>query len=276
MPLLIFIILIPILWQVPRTFWPVRLNADGTRFTGLYQRYSVSSFTGYASDIRTWADKRTIGSVSAQTTGMAVGGSLTASTTFVDNRRTFTTPHTGFFLRDNTGATASVDAANVLPAVGEGHLVSAAWLVHNGKTGNAFLIYNHTTDRVYVETTRRGMQNAPRGLAKLVLPLPVAYQALLFLAIVTIPLVIIFGVGAGWQVRDFRKRGARPLVSALQQRASGMSLGVSPASGAVPAQPRRDDVIDLVTQVKEIAALQESGALTPDEFQAAKTKLLGR
>ena len=265
--LLVFVVLIPVLWQLPRSFWPVRLDPGGTHFLGLYQRYSVGTFTGYASDIRTWSDKQTVGSVSAQSTGTVIGGSFVGSTTINDRRRTFEVHHTGFFLKDAKGETQRFDAANVRPLIGEGHLVSAAWLVHNGKSGNTFLVYNHTTDEWFLETTRNGMKNAPRGLFKMVFPLPVVYQVLLILAIVTIPVVVIIGVGVHWQVRSFRNRGARPLVSALKQRAAGMPSRVNPSS---------NDVIDLVTQVKEITALHESGALSVDEFQAAKAKVLGR
>jgi hypothetical protein len=270
-----FIVLFPVLWQVPRVFWPIRLNASATHFTGLYRRYSVSSFTGYSSDIQTWTDERTIGSVSAQTSGTSIGGNV--DITVVDRRRQFSTPHTGFFLTDSTGATVPVDATNVSPSVGEGHLVSAAWIVHNRKAGNAFVVYNHTTDTVYLEATRSRTENARRGLFKMVFPLPVVYQVLLFLGIVTIPLMVVFGASAHWHVRRFRKRGVRPLVSALKQGAAGMPLGGSSAAlRSAPAQSQPNDVIDLVTQVKEITALHESGALTADEFQAAKTKLLGR
>jgi hypothetical protein len=54
--------------------------------------------------------------------------------------RDWTTDHTTFFVQDASGATAQFDAANVNLAVGEGHLVSVAHLVHNRKAGNAFVV----------------------------------------------------------------------------------------------------------------------------------------
>jgi hypothetical protein len=267
------VVLIPILWQIPRTFWPVRLNPTGTRFTGLYGRYSVDSFTGYVSDVQDWTDKMTVGSVSASTSGTVIGNSVMASTTVHDGRRTFSTFHDGFFLTDEAGRTRTIDAANVSPVVGEGHLVSAAWLVHNGKSGNAFLVYNHTTDQVWIEQTRSGMRNAPRGLIRMILPLPTIYVVVLTVLIVTFPLVFAFGLGVQWQSRRFRKHGARPLIDALQRRAAGMPPRRAQASAAVPAQAQ-PAVIDLAAQVKEITLLHDSGALTDDEYQAAKTKLL--
>ncbi len=268
-----FIVLLPVLWQVPRTFWPVRMNSAGNRFTGLYQRYSVETFTGYVSDVKDWTDKMTLGSVTGQTSGMVIGNSVSATTTYHDGRRTFTTFHDGFFLTDAAGRSRTVDAVNVSPSVGEGHLVSAAWLVHNGKTGNAFLVYNHTTNQVWIEATRRGMRNARHGLVKMILPLPTTYVVLLTLAIVTFPLVVVFGLGVQWQARSFRKRGARPLIDALTRQANEIPAR---APITVPDQAQPHTVIDLAAQVREITALHESGALTTDEFQAAKTKLLGR
>ena len=271
-----FLVILPVLWQVPRTFWPVRMNAAGTHFIGLYRRYSVTTFTGYVSDIREWTDKMTIGSVTASTSGTVIGSNVSATTTYHDGRRTFSTFHNAFFLTDGTGRTQSVDAANVSPSVGDGHLVSVAWLVHNGKTGNAFLVYNHTTNQAFVEATRHGMRNARRGLVRMILPLPTAYVVLLVLCIVTIPLVMVLGLGVEWQARQFRKRGARPLIDALHRRAAEVPPRPTPAPVAVPSQAQPNVVIDLAAQVKEITSLHESGALTNEEFQAAKTKLLGR
>jgi putative transposase len=69
--------------------------------------------------------------------------------------------------------------------------------------------------------------DARRGAFKMVLPLPLPHQVLLWLLIVTWPVMILFGVGAHWQLRRFRKHGVRPLVAALQRRATGMPSGSS-------------------------------------------------
>ncbi len=218
--LLIVVLVLPILWQVPRSFWPLHLNSTATGFTGLYRRYSVASFTGRASDVQAWSDSQTVGSVSAHTTGTIIGGSFVGSTSVVDSRKNFKVNHTRFFLSDRNGATCAIDAANVDPAIGNGHVVSAAWLVHNRKSGTAFVVVDHTTNSVYVEKTRRGLKNAPRGLTKMVLRLPLPYEVLLWLGIVTWPLIILFGVGAQIQLRWFRKHAVKPLVAVLQQRAA--------------------------------------------------------
>jgi hypothetical protein len=260
----------PILWQLPRIVWPVRLDSSGTRFTGLYRRYSIQTFTGYASGIRTWTGATLqTGSVSASATGQMIGGSFTGSATVSDTRRTFTTEHTGFFLTDEAGVVREVDAANVSPAIGDGHLVSAAWLVHNHKPRNAFLVYNHTTGSVYVEATRRGGLNARGGLFKMVITLPLVYQVLLWLAIVTIPVILTVALGATGQLWWFRKRGVRPLMAVLERRAAEM-----PSHRLAAAPTYSAGTIDLASQVKELTALHHSGSLTSEEFQAAKAKLL--
>lgn len=270
-----FVALCPVLWQVPRTFWPVRLNADGTRFTGLYRRYSVETFTGYVSDVRESTSEKTVGSVSASTFGTAIGNTYQGTTTISDGRRTFTTFYTDFFLTDQAGKSRTVSAVNVRPSIGAGHLATAAWLVHNGKEGNAFVVYNHTTGEVWMEKTHVGVRMAKRGLVKMVMRLPTAYVVILCLSIVGIPLVILLGLGAEWQLKIFNKWGVKPLVAALHQRANGLPSRAAQASASVPSQKQPDRVIDLAQQVKEITELHDSGALTNEEFQAAKTKLLG-
>jgi hypothetical protein len=273
--LLVLVVVGPILWQVPRTFAPVRLNASGTEFTGLYRRYSVETFTGYVSDLRTWSDKLTIGSVTGHTSGYVVGGTFSGTTTISDNRRDFHRHHQAFFLRDQSGITRPVDAVNVGAAVGEGQLVSVAWLLHNRKTGNAFMIYNHTTNLVYIEETRRGMHTARKGLVKMVWKLPLAHQVLLWLLIVTWPLMLALVLTANSHTRGFRKRGSRPLVARMQYSAAPMSGHPVSADGqTILASPALQSQTNLASQVQDLSALYQAGSLTFDEFQAAKAKLL--
>lgn len=265
------LVAIPVVWQIPRTFWRVHLNASGSAFTGLYRRYSVRTVTGYASGISNWTGSQTFGNVTGSTSGIVTGGGYVSTTTSVhDNRRTFVTTHTGFFLTDSAGASHPVDAANVDPSIGEGHLVSVGWLVHNRKPGNAFFVYNHTTNAVYVEDSRRGLKNPKHGLVKMVMKLPLAWQVLLFLAIVTIPLIIILGLGAHWQVKWFRKRGVKPLVASLSKQAAEMPP-VQPTAASTRSSAA---VGDLASQMREITEMHQSGALSVDEFHVAKAKLL--
>lgn len=270
---LVFILIlfsIPVLWQIPRTFWPVRLNRAGSAFTGLYRRYSIATVTGYASGISTSKTTQTVGNVTGYTSGYASDSYVSATTTFRDNRRTFDTNFVHFFLTDPDGATHTVDSANTHPSIGEGHLVSAAFLVHNGKQGNAFLIYDHSTDLVYVEDSRRGLKTAKNGIVKMVMKLPLAWIVILCLGIVTIPLVAILGLGAHWQVKMFRRLGTKRLVASLSQRAAEIPSASSPAVTSRSSEPGRD----LAAQMRELTDMHDSGRLSAEEFQTAKARLL--
>ena len=88
---LVFILIllgIPVVWQIPRTFWRVHLNASGSAFTGLYRRYSVNTVTGCTSNISTWTGSQTFGSVTGSTSGTLSGGFFSGTTTVHDGRRT--------------------------------------------------------------------------------------------------------------------------------------------------------------------------------------------
>jgi len=57
------------------------------------------------------------------------------------------------------------------------------------------------------------------------------------------------------------------------QMAEMQAQQVQNAAAATPA-PQAEMSTDLTTQLQQLAQLKESGMLTDDEFQAAKTKLL--
>src|ERR1700733_12792449 len=94
----------PILWQIPKAIWPVRLNRSATRFTGLYRRWKVETITGRVSDHQSSTSSRTIGH------GTAYGswGVISVS----DGRRQFRTDYDSFFLTDAAGATHTIRTAN--------------------------------------------------------------------------------------------------------------------------------------------------------------------
>ena len=270
---LLFIVVVfgPILMQILKAFWPVRLNDSVTTFTGLYRRYSVGSATGYASHIRSWENSREFGSVTAQTSATTTGYGVSATTTIHDNRQKLTAYHLGFVLTDRNGASSEIEAVNVGASIQQGDLISAAWLIHKGKIGNAFVVYNHSTDKVYVEQVRRRLDTARRGIGKMIFGLPLAYVVILGVLIVTIPLLVILGLASMYHVRRFTTRGVQPLVASLASRAAeypALRLESAKVSDA-------KSLGDLASQMKEIAALHESGTLSAEEFQAAKSKLLG-
>jgi hypothetical protein len=82
--------------------------------------------------------------------------------------------------------------------------------------------------------------------------------------------MIILGLGAHWQVKWFRKRGVKPLVASLSKQAAQMPP-VQPTAASTRSSAA---VGDLASQMREIAEMHQSGALSVEEFHAAKAKLL--
>jgi putative oligomerization/nucleic acid binding protein len=62
----------------------------------------------------------------------------------------------------------------------------------------------------------------------------------------------------------------RPLMQATMIGGTGFAAGQAAARRSAPAPP----ATDLVTQLKDLAQLRDKGSLSPDEFDAAKKKLL--
>ena len=74
----------------------------------------------------------------------------------------------------------------------------------------------------------------------------------------------------------------RPMLLTPLRRAPMMLGGVGFQAGMdenrrtrIEAQRQASTAPDLVTQLKTLAALRDSGALAPEEFEAAKRKVLG-
>jgi hypothetical protein len=68
----------------------------------------------------------------------------------------------------------------------------------------------------------------------------------------------------------------RPLMTATMIGGTGFAAGQAAArrSKPAPAPPASPDEADLVAQLKDLAALRDKGSLSPEEFDAAKKKLL--
>jgi Short C-terminal domain len=62
----------------------------------------------------------------------------------------------------------------------------------------------------------------------------------------------------------------RPLMQATMIGGTGFAAGQAAARRSAPAPPASD----IVSQLKELAQLKDRGALSPEEFDAAKKKLL--
>jgi hypothetical protein len=63
------------------------------------------------------------------------------------------------------------------------------------------------------------------------------------------------------------------IVEALQQAMPGAQVNVGGAAGATPAASGEDD---RVAQLERLSKLKESGALTDEEFEREKTRILGQ
>ena len=68
----------------------------------------------------------------------------------------------------------------------------------------------------------------------------------------------------------------RPLMTATMIGGTGFAAGQAAARRKAPAPvpPATADEADLVTQLKQLAELRDKGSLSPEEFDAAKKKLL--
>jgi len=84
--------------------------------------------------------------------------------------------------------------------------------------------------------------------------------------------------GAGYMVgkraaqSSEREQGQEQRLDALEQQGAPAA---APAAAAPPPGPAAPAAGDVVAQLQQLKQLLDSGALTQDEFDAAKTKLLG-
>jgi hypothetical protein len=266
----VVVLFVPILWQIPKAVWPVRLNRSGTRFTGLYRRWRVKTVIGRVSDHQSGSSSRTMGHITAYD----YGGVISVH----DGRRRFQTQYDSFNLTDASGATYPVRTANLSPALGAGHLVSAAVLEHWGKPGYAFLVYDHTTGQYWtMQHYRRGLDVPPqRSLTRMVFHLGAIHQAV---AILCAGLGFLLGALAHVQLATFNKLGLKPLLRQMEERAGEESSSEAQARDAlaIPPPPARLPVPtgdDIVAQIRSLTELHGSGALSAEQFEAAKAKLL--
>jgi len=77
-----------------------------------------------------------------------------------------------------------------------------------------------------------------------------------------------YAAGKARQRGQEREAGQEERLDALEQQGGG-----SPTPAAAPAAPAASS--DLVAKLKELTEMKDSGALSADEFEAAKRKLLG-
>jgi hypothetical protein len=243
------------LLRAPKALTPLRVSpGDPARFAGMFRRYGIHAFTGYASDVGKRGDSYTKGSITATTTSDSSSASMTSS---IDTTVVVTD---SFFLTDSEGRVQSFEGTNFEARVGNGHLVSLAWVIRGRKrSGPYFLIYNHATDEIFFNN---------KAIRKAVtFPYPAIYIAILILMVLPFPVVIFFALAEMVQIAMFRRAGAKPLIASFQSAAANLPVRAGSPSPASPAT-------DIVSALKEITSLRNSGALSQAEFETAKTKLL--
>lgn len=253
------IALAPMLLRAPKALLPLRVSRDDpSRFAGLFRRYAIGTITGFASDVGKRSDSYTQGSIDS-TLGAdghpaSVRGSVQTEVVVTDR----------FFLTDVHGHVQSFEGADFDARVGDGHVVSLAWVIKGlKKSGPYFLIYNHTTGEAFFSD--KAIRRA------LTFPFPAIYIALLFLMILPVPVLIFFALLELWQKFWFERSGVEPLIAQLQAQApSPARRPEAPAEAGAAGSP------DLAGALRELSALKESGALSDAEFAAAKAKVLRR
>jgi hypothetical protein len=188
--------------------------------------------TGRVEGARNSTSSITIGIYSGT---VSSSGHITIDTT----PTTFTNEHVTLLLRHANDSCSEVQTLNMSPTLRTGDLVSVAQLQHGRRAGYVFMVFNHSTGLTYQESLRSGQFVTKGGIAKMIMRLPVAHQVVLFLLIVTIPLILLLGIGAQLQIRQFRNHGSKRLINLLRSRGQ-LPPVASPApvpTGAVPSPP---------------------------------------
>jgi hypothetical protein len=255
------IALVPMLLRTPKALSPLRASAqEPSRFSGVFRRYAIHTFTGYASDVGKRSDSYTKGSISSSAGYGDSPGSVTGSidTEVVVSDR--------FFLTDTSGQVTSFEGSGFEALVGNGHLVSLVWVIRGRKkSGPYFLIHDHATGETFFND--KAIRKA------ITFPYPTLYIALLCLMILPFPVLIFFALADMWQVRRFHRSGVRPLLESLASAADAAGLS---ARSEAPAQATSvaASANGIASELKELVALRKSGSLSQGEFDAAKARLL--
>lgn len=260
----------PLWWFLIKLSVPVRMGAgDPPRFKGIHRRDHLFGLTGRAAGASTNHASLTSGSVSGYVNdGYGyVHGSVSTTVQVTNN----------FFLTLPNGAVNHIQLVDFSAGIGEGHVVSVAGTTRKGAGGAYFFVYNHTTNQRYWKLKDFG-------------PLKpnVFMQVWLALNLITLwpgPVLLIVAIYfrvVNWPM--FRSRGSRPMVNWLQQRAQQIS---APGPAPLPPSPQPAPATppmfvgaeplqghSIANSLKDLDALRMSGALTAEEFETAKARVL--
>lgn len=242
--------LLPMLLRTPKALAPIHVSATHPhRLTGLFRRYRINLVTGHASDVGKRSDSYTKGSTNVSSTYEQPVN----VTTQIDTKVVVTDR---FFLTDAQGKVTSFESSSFGARVGNGHVASLA-AVGRGRRGlrRNFLIYNQTTGERFFD------DEAIRKV--LTFPYPRTYIGILILAILPIPVLILFTIAEWWQRSRFKSSGMKPLIALMDE--SGASLPTSNEAATA----------DVSASLRELADLHSSGALSQAEYEQAKARVLG-
>jgi hypothetical protein len=260
--------LLPMLIRSPKALLPLRVSRQNPgHFAGLFRRYTIHTVTGIAGDAGKRSDTLTKGKVSST---LGADGQVSSVSGSVESQIVVTDR---FFVTDARGEVTPFEGSGFDARVGNGHVVSLAWVLHGlRKSGPYILIYNHTTGEAFF--------NATAIRKRLTFPYPALYIALLCIMLLPIPVLIIFAVLEVWQKFRFERSGVRPLVDALHADAvplmsrNASDKGAVPSAAASAGPDGNDRMLDPAASLREMAALRDSGAISEAEFETAKTKIL--
>jgi Short C-terminal domain len=261
------LVCLPMLALLPRAFSRLRVSGeDPTRFEGpWFRHYTLATYTGYASDVLKRGDSYVTGSISSTVEHHSVGGGygITAPVAKITGKtKTDVVVVDTFVLSNVTGQAASFSVNGFDAQIGDGHVVSVASLRRRKGDWKPFLIYNRTTD---------GNFGNEQPIRKLVFPFPRGYVILVCLTGLGIPVAFVFWFRSLLQQRSFSSKGFKPLNDKMIAQANMLPSQIragAPAAAAVPAGG------GIASELQQLTALRESGALSEEEFAAAKAALL--
>jgi hypothetical protein len=247
----------PVLLRTPRFVFPLKVDpGDPTRFKGLWlRRYRIVTVTGWANDVAKGRHSVVTGSVTSRmnTDGGVIGVSGQTQTEVVVTD--------SFFLRCSDGHIESISVTGFEAHIANGHCVSVVGYA-KGNRSRYFLICDHTTNNGFWNT---------KALYPLWIPqVPIYIAAMIFTGI-GFGVVVIYGIAGSVQAALFRKRGVAPLYASLNEKAASLPR---PPTDSPSASAATAGSTGIAAELERLTALRESGALSDDEFSAAKASLL--
>ncbi len=284
--LIVTVLLIPLTLKLLR---PLRSNPSNPyKFAKPHSLATLESFTGYASEFGSWTQTKTYIDLGDTVTVTGSGGVYRGTVT--RNVLKSTSLHTEFFLNRPDGTSQRVHLKTVtkgrasfkVPYIGAGQLVSVVWDSAKGIKSTA-IIRNHST-RETAYGSEQVFGPALGGLLWRTLG-GGGLGLLVLLGLFAFPLgtaqAVFFFILQPIRVSGFKRKGAAPLIQALDQRAAEVAAQAratqplaAPQPFAAPqplAAPPQRSASDELSRLYE---LYQQGAITADEYERAKQAVL--